>query len=446
MPEIECIPAQMSTPCARAVNFPARVVLEHKKGCGAAYTSCMTMHLPETRPTTAGAVDLFADLLGAVDELSGRIVEEILYGGQDYAEATLTPGQLLEIVRINVRSLLETLVGATESLDAARMAGRLKAEYGIPMASLLKAYRVAGLTLWEEMMGRSAVLDNSEALLRASSSFWGIIDTFSSAAAETYREVVDEIGRRDQRARGVMLLSLLDGTATTREADDLLRRLGLPFPATYLVIAAELNGTGADPLPSIRSRLRTAGIPSTWTTWTGEQLGLVGCSVPSDLPVAAGLIAAAATSRVGASKPFTRIRTAKDAVRQAQVAMECVPPKGVSLHSYGAAPIDTLLAAQPSYASELRVDVLGLLADAADAEALLDTLEAWFAADGSPAQAGSMLHCHRNTIGYRLGRIAELTGRSVSKPTEAAELYVALRSMRLAPDPGAFESPEVPHR
>ena len=74
------------------------------------------------------------------------------------------------------------------------------------------------------------------------------------------------------------------------------------------------------------------------------------------------------------------------------------------------------------------------LAAAVDAEPLLDTLEAWFAADGSPAQAGIMLHCHRNTIGYRLGRIAELTGRNVSRPTDAAELYVALRSMRLTPE------------
>ena len=400
----------------------------------------MTAHQQETRPATAGAVELFADLLGAVDELSGVIVDEILSGEEVYAEATLTPDQLLKIVRVNVRSLLETLVGAPESLDAARMAGRLKAEYGIPMASLLRAYRIAGLNLWEEMISRSAALGRSEALLRVSSNFWGIIDAFSSAAAETYREVVADIDRRDQRARGAMLLSVLDGTAATREAEDLLRRLGLPFPATYLVVAAEFNGTGADPLPSIRSRLGAAGIASTWTTWTGEHLGLVGCPSPNEVPVAAGIIAAAATSRVGASRPFASVQSAKDAVRQAQLAMECVPPLSVGFHSYGSAPIDTLLAAQPSYASELRLDVLGPLADAVDAEPLLDTLEAWFAADGSPAQAGIMLHCHRNTIGYRLGRIAELTGRNVSRPADAAELYVALRSMRLAPESGTFGS------
>jgi DNA-binding PucR family transcriptional regulator len=62
---------------------------------------------------------------------------------------------------------------------------------------------------------------------------------------------------------------------------------------------------------------------------------------------------------------------------------------------------------------------------------LLDTLEAWFAADGSTAEAGRRLHCHRNTVLYRLGKVAELTGRSVSRPAQAAELYVGLRAIRL---------------
>lgn len=60
-----------------------------------------------------------------------------------------------------------------------------------------------------------------------------------------------------------------------------------------------------------------------------------------------------------------------------------------------------------------------------------DTLEAWIRAEGSTAEAGRSLHCHRNNAGYRLGRIAEITGRSVSRPAEAAELYAAFRSVRL---------------
>jgi DNA-binding PucR family transcriptional regulator len=62
---------------------------------------------------------------------------------------------------------------------------------------------------------------------------------------------------------------------------------------------------------------------------------------------------------------------------------------------------------------------------------LLDTLEAWFAAGGSTARAAERLHCHRNTVLYRLNRVGELTNRRITDPQACAELYVGLRAARL---------------
>ena len=62
---------------------------------------------------------------------------------------------------------------------------------------------------------------------------------------------------------------------------------------------------------------------------------------------------------------------------------------------------------------------------------LLDSLEAWFDAGGSTVQAATRLHCHRNTVLYRLNRIAELTSRRITDPRGCAELYVGLRAARL---------------
>ncbi|UJP11650.1 helix-turn-helix domain-containing protein [Microbacterium sp. KUDC0406] len=90
-----------------------------------------------------------------------------------------------------------------------------------------------------------------------------------------------------------------------------------------------------------------------------------------------------------------------------------------------------LLAAGVAAAEELGSQVLGPVRAHADGGLLLETLETWFAANGSTAEAAARLHCHRNTVGYRLGRIAELTGRSVSVPADSAELYAALRATRL---------------
>lgn len=376
-------------------------------------------------------VELFAELLGSVDVLTDRIVEQILSGEEAYAEGAITVDQLHRIVRLNVQALLETLVGELDSLEAPRTAGRLKAEFGIPMASLLHAYRLAGLALWDEMISRSAATNISEALLHVSSDVWGIIDRFSSAAADEYRTVLDEKARRDEQARSMMLLTLLDGTAPHRDLSGILRTLGLPDNSTYLVVVAELSGTGADPLPAISSRLRAAGIASTWAVWKGEHVGLVACGAVNEVSAATAVIASAATSRVGSSRPFTSMLDAPEALRQGRLSLECVPPASTGLHSYGSAPLDTLLVAQRSSAIELRHSVLGPIMATTESDSFIDTLEAWFASGGSTVEAGRRLHCHRNTVGYRLGRVAELTGRSVSRPADAAELYAAVRAVRL---------------
>ena len=396
-----------------------------------------TMSIDEARPLTlvpdrAGS-EFFLDLFDSVDALSDGVVEQILVGENEYAENPMSREMLYDIVRENIAALLSTLAGSTTSLEAPRRAGRVKAEHGIPMASLLHAYRLAGLQLWNEMMSRAVGADRAEMLLRLSSDVWGIIDRFSGEAAESYRAWVDERDRRDEQARSVMLLSLLDGSATPGEVGRLLRALGLPEHGTYVVVAAERSSSGEDPVPMVPAALREYGIASAWTAWKGEYVGLLGRAGRIEVEVAASALASAATSRVGVSSIFTDLSVAPSAVAQARMSIECGGSPGGSVHLYGSAPVDLLLVAQPGYGMELRNAVFGrMLADSVhDGDVLLDTLEAWFESDGSTLDAGIRMHCHRNTVLYRLGRIADLTGRSVSKPTEASELYVALRAVRL---------------
>jgi hypothetical protein len=386
---------------------------------------------------TAGIDDearaLFAEMLGSVQVISARIVGQILNGEHAYAESNLELAVLESVVTENVEAILLGLSGSNRSLDAPRRAGRVKAAANIPMAGLLHAYRLAGLQLWEEMMSRSQASARSEALLRVSSSVWGIIDEYSSAAAEAYREVIDDLGRKDQQAKSVKLLSLLEGEATASDIPRSLRALGLPEHATYLVVAAELSGTGDDPMPGIAPRLRAAGIASAWAAWKGEFVGLLGCVTNTDTTVAIHVVAELAAARVGVSRSFPSLLGASEAVHQARLSMQCVPPGDTGVHRYGSAPLDVLLVRDPASATEIRAAVLGALntIDPRDAELLLDTLDAWFVADGSTTEAARLIHCHRNTVLHRLAKLSELTGRSVTRPSEAAELYAALRAARL---------------
>jgi DNA-binding PucR family transcriptional regulator len=65
-----------------------------------------------------------------------------------------------------------------------------------------------------------------------------------------------------------------------------------------------------------------------------------------------------------------------------------------------------------------------------DRETLFETFRVWVANDGSPRAVGEALFCHPNTVRYRLHRIVERTGRSLSRPRDLAELCLAFEVHR----------------
>lgn len=54
-------------------------------------------------------------------------------------------------------------------------------------------------------------------------------------------------------------------------------------------------------------------------------------------------------------------------------------------------------------------------------------LDAWFAAEGSLSAIAQTMFIHKNTIQYRLRRLAEITGLDVRKPSQAPALYLAMQ-------------------
>lgn len=377
---------------------------------------------------------LCPELHRAVHAITETVIDQIVGGEDAYVETPLPRDVLHSIVEENIAALLDALSGEDISLDAPRRAGRVKAEFGIPMVSLLHAYRLAGLQLWDEMQARAVGVNRTDELLLFSTRLWGLIDTFSGAAAEAYRDFIDERERRDEQARGVVLLRILDGSASSREVPAILRAIGLPDRAVYLVVGGERRSTGEDPLPEVAERLLRVGVTSAWTTWQGEEVGLLACRDAAGIERAHEVVAATAHSRVGVSRPFSEVTAAPTAVHQARIAIACIGQSDAGTHTYGSAPLDVLVAAQPGLAAELLDGVLaGVLApEVRDSQVLIDTLEAWFATSGSTTATAQRLHCHRNTVLHRLGRVHALTGRSTTDPAQAAELYVAVRASRLA--------------
>lgn len=378
--------------------------------------------------------ELVGRLLDDVGPLSDELTAEIMSGEHSYGEgALLDEERLRTVVRDNLRTLLTTLQRRPATLDAPRAAGRLKAEHGIPLAALLHAYRTAGRFVWDRLRALTDDEEIAAQLLPLASSLWAAIDAYSGAAADAYRTADEVHARRDATARGAMLATLLDGrVGTSAGAWEIARVLGLDRQGPFLVVCAETR-EGAEPLPGAAVRLRAAGIGSEWIPQIDVVVGLLALSNESTVATALAELMDGVRSRVGVSRPFTSPVNAATAWREAQLAVQCLPPGTAGSHLYGSSPIALLAAASPDAAAEMAEAVLGPLRalPEVDQATLLETLRAWFTAGGSTARAAELLHCHRNTVLYRLNRIAGLTGRRPTEAESAAELYVALQVVRL---------------
>ncbi|MFI5664648.1 PucR family transcriptional regulator [Streptomyces sp. NPDC051684] len=106
------------------------------------------------------------------------------------------------------------------------------------------------------------------------------------------------------------------------------------------------------------------------------------------------------------------------------------------VREFSTSPLAALIAHDPDEGRRLAKEVLGpvLALPSEDRVALLRTLQAYVDHDGSAESAGQVLHCHPNTVRYRLNRVRELTCRSLSDPRALAELVTATDAVRLGTD------------
>jgi hypothetical protein len=326
--------------------------------------------------------DLHADSTAITELVTARIEHEDI----DYGTAALGHDELVALVADCCAAWLDALAELPYPLEPARRAGRLKAERGIPLESLLHAFRVAGLMFWEIIVD-SAGDDDRAALPRLSTLVWATVDTYSVAASEAYRRVA--AGGTAQPSQG-MLRALLDPGLPPGQRTELGRRMHLPARATSVVLVGDV-------------RLDATGVTTATTVLDGDSVTLAVAAAPATLDRALRTVRA----RAGASRPFTDLADAPAALDQARFALRCANPAETGIHTYGSAPERALIAANPDLAADVFADLLAAFdrLDPADAGLLVDTALAWYEFGGSTTAVGQHLHLHRNTVLHRLKRI-----------------------------------------
>ncbi|WP_016882953.1 MULTISPECIES: PucR family transcriptional regulator [unclassified Rhodococcus (in: high G+C Gram-positive bacteria)] len=378
--------------------------------------------------------DLLGSMLESVDQLSERLVSRILSAEHGYVEATLlTPEQLYAACVDNLTAMLGNLAGSAPiRLEAARAAGQLKAEQGVPLAALLHAFRLGGRLIWDELMDRSEGRATN-ALLDMAAQVWALVDDYSDSAAEAYRETADLRAREDAESRGRLIRTLFgDHAANPAGAADALRTFRIPENSTFLVVSVE---AAASPSAAdvVQSDLRGVGVDSVWDTEVDGRIGLLWAATADVLDSALDLLGRTGHGRIGVSSVFGRPGGTSRAVEQARIARRCAGHGGCTPTRYESVPVSLLLVSVPDAGKLASNQILGpvLALPAEEQESLLATLDAWFSCRGSTTAAATRLHYHRNTVLYRLRRIHTLTGRDFSDPIDAAELYVGLRAHQL---------------
>ncbi|MBB5166788.1 CdaR family transcriptional regulator [Mycobacterium sp. AZCC_0083] len=361
--------------------------------------------------------------------LADAIVREVkLYK----ATAPLPFETVVDACRSNIGQVLSAISTDSEvQPTAATDVGTERARDEIPLAAVMEAYRVGFREFWDAAVNGTRV--KGDALRVLTVRILAAQDTFTAAMAAAYRAEQSRRLHGDESEREVLIDAVLHGRlfeqSSVWEAADFLR---LPAKGPYVVIAADA-GVGTEALPGIESKMRSMDVFSAWRRLPDLHVGIVHVKTPEQLDNVLALVSRLATGRVGVSAQFDDLRDTAAALRYARVTLRGRPDQGPRVTQFDGSILSTAALSAPEVMVKLVTPTIECFAELSHEERniLFDTFRVWLENDGSLRTAGELLFCHPNTVRYRLHRIEQRTGRSLSRPRDVAEVSLAFEVHRL---------------
>ncbi|MFC8227416.1 PucR family transcriptional regulator [Streptomyces sp. NPDC057287] len=400
-------------------------------------------------------------LLEALPELTDRLVEALREQEPAYRAAMeKEPAEIWQEVHHSLRHNVASLIQPREFREAAhrtsRWIGESRAEQGVPLDAVMHAFRMGGAMVWQDLVDDTARRhpEDTRLLVHVAADVWNFVDEHCAVVAEAYRQAERRLSWRRENQQRLMTSALLDGTARIADLPDAAAMLGLPVHGRYAVLAVAgarraPHGTGRPPLDLAE------GTPALWHSAGDVELAILplgtaaleedprcegedGAAVPGsatsdgELRTLAAELTASPGTRVGVSSVVDGLASVGDARRLAETALKACPASGGTVLLDEHLPA-ALVVSSPGLGTALADRVLGPLdrLDPADRDVLIETLTAWLDSDGSAQRAGAKLYCHRNTVLNRLRRFEQLTGRCLTRPSDAVEVSLALAARRL---------------
>jgi purine catabolism regulator len=229
---------------------------------------------------------------------------------------------------------------------------------------------------------------------------------------------------RQRRAGADLLGRLLDRRIDPQAALAQLAELGLDPAAAVLVAVQEPAGDGA----VLQHRLTVARLPH--ALLHRDQATYVILADPAIEPAVTAQLGRA--GRIGFSDRIMTVSRVADAAQEARWALAVAAAGNRAAAHYG----DESMTLPPRTPAEAKVLVSRILApliryDAEQGTDYVNTLRVVLRADRSWRDAAAELHIHRQTLGYRIRKIEQITGRGVTRTDHIAQWWLALRARDL---------------
>jgi hypothetical protein len=261
----------------------------------------------------------------------------------------------------------------------------------------------------------------------------GFAELVAGVVVAGYRDEQKRKLLGDVSQRPFLVDSLLEGRVTDRwSLCEVARCLRLPASGPFVVIAAEVPAVGSEALPAVESKLRGLDVYSAWRLQPDLQVGIVHVNSERQLDETLRVVRRLATDRVGVSSCFDDLRDTPRALHFAKVMLRGRPHQASPVAVFDGSILVIAALAAPEVMVKSIGDALKGFEDLPDGEreTLCETFRVWQDNDASLRRAAEVLFCHPNTVRHRLRRIEKLTGRSLTRPRDVAELCLAFEVRR----------------
>ena len=374
------------------------------------------------RPLPSRALNAVASrVLADVDALVASIGEALRAEIPEYGvmSPAVMAGDVLPVTRRVVTSFFDAVLSGapvgTKVVRGFEESGRVRLEMGVPLESMLHAYRIAGRVTWHAVT--AAMKPGEEHLLADLAARWmDYIDIASSAVARAYMTASAERLRSLDARRRELVEALLTATDVGEVAAVSLRFSTILASAYVPVLVSG---------PGVAGRidaLLAAAPPRSLGGHRGERVLLL---VPDALPSVGSL--APVDALVAWGRPAAPGADLLAEVGHVEALLEAALAEGRETGAYGPDDlvVEQLLLGNERAAAALRRRVRDVLAARDPGGAITSTLRAYLETGSVPETARREV-VHANTVAYRLGRVRDLTGLDPRVPVDAVLLVLGL--------------------